>query len=112
MTTASEAPPEATASPDITAATPSTGRGQRRSTMSRLHSRKTKISRGARANGYGPDMTASTAHAAHAVSTEVASQRHSATRAGGGGGGRLVGESPDTIPTGTTACAAAHRSRE
>src|ERR1700683_861430 len=111
MTTAGEGPPEATARPDITAATPSTGRGKRRSTMSRLHSRKTKISRGARANGYGPDMTASTAHAAHAVSTEVASQRHSATRAGGGGG-RLVGESPDTIPTVTTACAAAHRSRE
>src|ERR1700691_2097535 len=111
MTTASEAAPEATASPDITAATPSTGKGQRRSPRSRLHSRKTKISRGARANGYGPDMTASTAHAAHAVSTEVASQRHSATRAGGGGG-RLVGESPDTIPTVTTACAAAHPSRE
>src|SRR5580658_3057142 len=112
MTTASEAAPEATDSPDITAATPSTGNGQRRSTMSRLHNRKTKISRGARADGYGPATTDSTAHAAHAVSTEETSQRHSATRAGAQGGGRLVGESPDTIPTVTTACAAAHRSRE
>src|SRR6202161_4587506 len=96
MTTASEAAPEATASPDITAATPSTGSGQRRTTMSRLHSRKTKISRGARANGYGPDMTASTAHAAHAVSTEVANEGHSATPAGGRGGGRVGGGSTDT----------------